>query len=88
MGALTQAPRHSTSATVKSPSEVECPGVIPSSFVIVSTMSSEPQSLQGVVVQTCRKYLPTGSRLNLSLETFGEKKTGTGKIGGQRWYIV
>jgi len=53
---------------VKRPSGVEWPGVTPSSLLMVSTMASEPQSLQGVVVQTWRKYLPTGSRLNLGLE--------------------
>ena len=68
IGALTQAPRHSTSTRVKRPSGVEWPGVTPSSLEMVSTMASEPQSLQGVVVQTWRKYLPTGSRLYLRLE--------------------
>lgn len=58
---------------VKRPSGVEWPGVMSSSLTRVSTMASEPQSLQGVVVQTWRKYFPTGSRLNLSLDTWPQE---------------
>ena len=74
------------------------PGVMSSCLVRVSTMASEPQSLQGVVVQTWRKYFPTGSRLNLLLGTerrgglMGNLDTGNwgGGIGGtlcRRWRL-
>jgi hypothetical protein len=56
---------------------------MPSSFVIVSTMESEPQSLQGVVVQTWRKYLPTGSRLYLPLEQYEDSEFGEGRGEGE-----
>src|SRR2546429_3020182 len=56
-----QAPRHSTSLTVHLPSGL----VAPSSLAPVAsskawTTASAPQMLQGDVVHTCTKCLPTG----------------------------
>ena len=70
---------------------MEWPGVTPSSLEMVSTMASEPQSLQGVVVQTWRKYLPTGSRLYLRLECNEEGLMGMMGMMGitlcRRWRL-
>lgn len=54
MGALTQAPRHSTSDNVKHPSLVVSPTFMSSFDLIVSSISSEPRSQHGVVVHTCK----------------------------------
>lgn len=54
MGALLQAPKHSTSMTVNLLSLVVCPNPIPRWDVMVFTIESDPHppSMQGVVVQT------------------------------------
>lgn len=54
MGALTQAPKHSTSDIVNNPSDVVCPTSIPNLSTIVFKISSEPLNQQGVVVHTCK----------------------------------
>lgn len=53
MGALEQAPKHSTSIIVNLLSLVVCPNPIPKCEVIVLTIESEPHppNIQGVVVQ-------------------------------------
>src|SRR5262249_17746867 len=51
-GAFTQAPRHSTSITVKSPSAEVSPGPAPVPSLIAAKTSLEPQSQQGVVPHT------------------------------------
>ena len=55
MGAFTQAPRHSTWLSVNIPSAlVSCQPLIPVTLRQVASISSEPRSQHGVVVQTCR----------------------------------
>jgi hypothetical protein len=66
IGALTQAPRHSTSVSVNSRSGVVSPMPMPSFFSQACTTSSEPRSQHGVVVQIWKKCLPTGFRLNIA----------------------
>ena len=39
------------------------PSLIPRCFSIVFLMSSDPQTMQGVVPHSCKKYLPTFSLL-------------------------
>eukprot|EP00975_Prorocentrum_lima_P001907 414739-Prorocentrum_lima.AAC.1 len=65
MGAFAQAPRHSTSRSVHMPSALVCPSLMPQKSSIVFLISSEPQTMQGVVPHSWMKYLPTGSRLNM-----------------------
>lgn len=52
MGALTHAPRHSTSDNVNLPSFVVSPTSIFNFDLMQFRISSEPRSQQGVVVQT------------------------------------
>ena len=52
IGALTQAPRHSTSSQEKSPSAETWPGSWWMRFLQTSRISSAPRSTQGVVPQT------------------------------------
>ena len=66
IGALTQAPTHSTSVMVNTPSALVSPQPwMPVAARQAATTSSEPRSQHGVVVQTCRCYLPIGFRLNM-----------------------
>ena len=53
--ALTQAPRHSTSTRVKSPSGVVPSMPMPSRRSQAWTTASEPRSQQGVVVHACSR---------------------------------
>ena len=57
IGAFAQAPRHSTSSSVKSPSSVEPPLVMPKCSSIVRRISFDPQIMQGVVPHSWMKYL-------------------------------
>lgn len=67
MGALLHAPRHSTSTSVNFPSAVVWPGATPSlsSSVLRIEVDPHPPSMQGVVVHSWTKCLPTGERLNI-----------------------
>jgi hypothetical protein len=52
MGALTQAPKHSTSESVNNLSFVVSPTPMPRVALQAATISSDPLSQQGVVVHT------------------------------------
>ena len=65
-GALSQAPRHSIGMMVNSPDGSVSPGSTPSSSLIRSTTRSAPASAHDSVVHTCRTYLPTGLRWNIT----------------------
>ena len=65
MGALTQAPRHSTSSIVNRPFLVVWLKSMPNLSRQALTTASLPRSQQGVVVQICNRYLPTGCCLNI-----------------------
>ena len=57
MGALTQAPRHSTSDRVNILSLVVSPTPTPRACLQAVRISSEPRSQHGVVVQICKLNL-------------------------------
>ncbi len=57
---------HSTSSRVNSPSAVVPPALTPSASSACSSSSSPPMSWQEMFVQTLTRYVPTGSRLNIS----------------------
>ena len=65
MGALTQAPRHSTSKRVNMWSGVVSPFLMPRWSQMVCLISSEPHAMHGVVPQSWMKYVPTFARLNI-----------------------
>lgn len=85
MGALEQAPRHSTSTRVNLLSLVVCPGWMPRCEVMVSRILVEPQppSMHGVVVQSWRKFLPTGdlNELRKSAPDGCEGRRSEGRTG-------
>lgn len=60
IGALTQAPRHSTSEIVNILSLDVSPTLMPIVFLQASSTSSEPRSQHGVVVHTWMWYFPVG----------------------------
>ena len=68
IGALTQAPRHSTSTRVNRPSGVVSPMPMPSLFSQAATTSSEPRSQHGVVVQACRQLAPDRPQIEHRVE--------------------
>lgn len=63
IGALTHAPRHSTSVSVKKPSAVDSPHLIPRWASIAARISYAPQTMQGVVAQSWMWNLPCLFRL-------------------------
>ena len=65
IGAFTHAPKHSTSVNVNKPSFVVSPFLIPKWLSIFYITFSAPLTIQGVVPQNYKWYLPTGVLLNI-----------------------
>src|SRR6185437_8220915 len=66
IGALTQAPRHSTSNRVNFLSGVVSPMPMPSFFLQVATIASDPRSQHGVVVLILREIKQPQHRAGLA----------------------
>ena len=64
MGALQQAPRHSTSSQQNMPS-ARTTRIGPTTRSSTAFMQSDPCNMHGVVPHIWMKCLPTGSRLNI-----------------------